>query len=40
MARDSSATVVSAAMRIPFKRSSRHRRFPWRCIHWRSGVGL
>jgi transposase len=31
MARDSSATVVSAAMRIPFKRSSRHRRFPWRC---------
>ena len=31
MVRDSSATVVSAAMRIPFKRSSRIRRFPWRC---------
>ena len=31
MVRDSSATVVSAAMRIPFKRSSRIRRIPWRC---------
>ena len=31
MVRDSSATVVSAAMRIPFKRSSQFRRFPWRC---------
>ena len=31
MVRDSSATVVSAAMRIPFKRSSRMRRIPWRC---------
>jgi transposase len=31
MVRDSSAKVVSAAMRIPFKRSSRIRRFPWRC---------
>jgi hypothetical protein len=31
MVRDSSATVVSAEMRIPFKRSSRMRRFPWRC---------
>jgi len=31
MVRDSSATVVSAAMRIPFKRSSRIRRLPWHC---------
>src|SRR6202790_2939598 len=31
MVRDSSVTLVSAAMRIPFKRSSRIRRFPWRC---------
>jgi len=31
MVRESSATVVSAAMRIPFRRSSRFRRFPWRC---------
>jgi transposase len=30
MVRESSATVVSAAMRIPFERSSRIRRFPWR----------
>jgi len=28
--RDSSATLASAAMCIPFKRSSRIRRFPWR----------
>ena len=31
MVRDSSVTLVSAAMRIPFVRSSRVRRFPWRC---------
>src|SRR5574338_582667 len=31
MVGESSATVVSAAMRIPFERSSRNRRFPWRC---------
>ena len=31
MVRDSSATVVSGASRIPFVRSSRIRRFPWRC---------
>jgi len=31
MVRDSSATVVSGASRIPFERSSRNRRFPWRC---------
>jgi transposase len=31
MVRDSSATVVSGARRIPFERSSRNRRFPWRC---------
>jgi transposase len=31
MVRDSSATVVSAMMRIPFRRSSQLRRFPWRC---------
>jgi transposase len=31
MVRDSSATVVSGASRIPFERSSRIRRFPWRC---------
>jgi transposase len=31
MVRDSSATVVSAVMRIPFRRSSQLRRFPWRC---------
>lgn len=30
MVRDSPATVVSAAMRIPFNRSSRIRRLPWR----------
>jgi len=30
MVRDSSATVVSGASRIPFERSSRIRRFPWR----------
>ena len=30
---DSSVTVVSAAMRIPFKRSSRIRRFPSAAIH-------
>jgi transposase len=28
---ESSAKVVSAAMRIPFRRSSQFRRFPWRC---------
>jgi hypothetical protein len=31
MIRDSSATVVSGASRIPFVRSSRIRRLPWRC---------
>ena len=31
MVRESSATVVSAAMRIPFMRLSRNRRLPWRC---------
>jgi hypothetical protein len=31
MVRDSSATVVSGASRIPFRRSSQFRRFPWRC---------
>jgi transposase len=31
MVRDSSATVVSGASRIPFVRSSRIRRLPWRC---------
>jgi hypothetical protein len=31
MARDSSVTSVSAALRIPFKKSSRIRRLPWRC---------
>jgi transposase len=31
MVRDSSATVVSGASRIPFVRSSRDRRFPRRC---------
>jgi len=31
MVRESSPTVVSAAMRIPFRRSSRIRRFLWRC---------
>jgi transposase len=31
MVRDSSATVVSGASRIPFERSSRDRRLPWRC---------
>jgi transposase len=31
MVRDSSVTVVSGASRIPFERSSRIRRFPWRC---------
>src|ERR1700719_4973454 len=34
MVRDSSVTLVSATMRIPFKRSSRIRRFPWRCRSW------
>jgi hypothetical protein len=28
---ESSATVASGASRIPFKRVSRIRRFPWRC---------
>ena len=31
MVRESSATLVSAAMRIPFERLSQIRRFPWRC---------
>src|ERR1700680_1434747 len=31
MVRDSSATVVSGVSRIPFRRSSQFRRFPWRC---------
>jgi transposase len=31
MVRESSATLVSAAMRIPFERVSQIRRFPWRC---------
>ena len=31
MVRESSATLVSAAMRIPLVRSSRIRPFPWRC---------
>lgn len=31
MVRESSVTVVSGASRIPFERSSRIRRFPWRC---------
>jgi len=31
MVRISSATVVSGASRIPFERSSRYRRFAWRC---------
>src|SRR5215472_18196605 len=31
MVRESSVTVVSGASRIPFERSSRLRRFPWRC---------
>lgn len=31
MVRESSAKVVSAERRIPFRRSSRLRRFPWRC---------
>jgi transposase len=35
--RDSSATLASAAMCIPFKRSSRIRRFPW---HRRSSIIL
>jgi hypothetical protein len=30
MVRESSATVASGASRIPFERSSRIRRFPWR----------
>ncbi len=35
MVRESSVTVVSAAkLRIPFRRSSRLRRFPWRCHSW------
>lgn len=34
MVRESSATVVSTAMCIPFERSSRNRRFPWRCRSW------
>jgi hypothetical protein len=32
MVRDLSATVASGASRIPFKRSSRIRRFPWRLL--------
>ena len=32
MVRDSSATVVSGASRIPFERSSRILRFLWRCL--------
>lgn len=31
MVRESSATAVNTAMRIPFRRSSRLRRFLWRC---------
>ena len=31
MVRESSATVVSTVMCIPFMRSSRIRRLPWRC---------
>ena len=31
MVRGSSSTVASGASRIPFKRVSRIRRFPWRC---------
>jgi transposase len=31
MVRESSATVASGVSRIPFERSSRIRRFPWRC---------
>jgi transposase len=31
MVRESSATLASAAMRIPFVRVSQIRRFPWRC---------
>jgi hypothetical protein len=31
MVRESSVTLVSGASRIPFERSSRFRRFPWRC---------
>jgi transposase len=31
MVQESSATLVSAAMRIPFVRVSQIRRFPWRC---------
>jgi len=31
MVRESSATVASGTSRIPFERSSRIRRFPWRC---------
>ena len=31
MVRESSATLVSAAMRIPFVRVSQIRRFPWCC---------
>ncbi len=31
MVRESSVTLVSGASRIPFERSSRIRRFPWRC---------
>jgi hypothetical protein len=31
MVRESSATLVSAAMHIPFVRVSQIRRFPWRC---------
>src|ERR1700738_241755 len=31
MVRESSVTVVSGVSRIPFERSSRTRRFPWRC---------
>jgi hypothetical protein len=31
MVRESSVTVVSGESRIPFEKSSRIRRFPWRC---------
>lgn len=31
MVRDSSAAVANGASHIPFKRSSRIRRLPWRC---------
>lgn len=34
MVGESSVTLVSGASRIPFERSSRFRRFPWRCRSW------